>query len=259
MSGEPTVGQGQQDPSDTSNEVNQADFHIRQVLGRISTMKPVKIVAVYDNAGKPITQTGNTGIAGFVDVQPLVNQIDGQGNALSHGIINGVPYARLQGGKNGIINDPQPGDITMMVCADRDISSVKANRGQANPGSFRQFDPADGICFGTIVGDPPDQYVRYRPDGVDYADKNGNLISTGPNGTTIKDKSGNVIDMTAGGITVTPASGPVKVVGDLQVTGSLIGGFGTGDAVGLQTHTHTQPVDSHGDTEAPTNPPTPGT
>lgn len=51
----------------------------------------------------------------------------------------------------------------------------------------------------------------------------------------------------------------VTIHGDLDVTGHVTAGFGTGDQVGLQSHTHTQGVDSHGDTEAPVNPPTPGT
>ena len=47
--------------------------------------------------------------------------------------------------------------------------------------------------------------------------------------------------------------------GNLQTTGNVIAGFGSGDQVGLQTHKHTQPNDSHGDTEQPTNSPTAGT
>lgn len=47
--------------------------------------------------------------------------------------------------------------------------------------------------------------------------------------------------------------------GDIKTAGNVIGGFGTGDQVGLTTHTHTQPNDSHGDTEQPTSAPTAGT
>ena len=51
----------------------------------------------------------------------------------------------------------------------------------------------------------------------------------------------------------------VEMTGDLHVTGEIVRGFGTGDQVTLGHHTHTQGGDSHGDSEAPTNPPTPGT
>jgi uncharacterized protein involved in type VI secretion and phage assembly len=53
--------------------------------------------------------------------------------------------------------------------------------------------------------------------------------------------------------------GTVVVEGNLAVTGSIVGGHGTGGSVNLQTHTHAQPNDSHGDTEHETNSPTPGT
>jgi phage baseplate assembly protein gpV len=49
------------------------------------------------------------------------------------------------------------------------------------------------------------------------------------------------------------------MTGDLHVTGTVISGYGGSDQVGLQTHTHHQPNDSHGDVEAPTNAPTAGT
>jgi phage gp45-like len=51
----------------------------------------------------------------------------------------------------------------------------------------------------------------------------------------------------------------VELTGDLHVQGAIIAGYGGGDQVGLQTHIHTQGGDSHGDSEAPTAPPEPGT
>ena len=48
-------------------------------------------------------------------------------------------------------------------------------------------------------------------------------------------------------------------IGNFQATGEVYRGYGTGDQVGLGTHTHNQPPDSHGDTEAATNAPNAGT
>ena len=64
-----------------------------------------------------------------------------------------------------------------------------------------------------------------------------------------------------GMVTVTPAgASPTMVLeGDLHATGAVIAGWGGADQVGLQTHVHAQPDDSHGDVEAPTNVPTAGT
>lgn len=46
--------------------------------------------------------------------------------------------------------------------------------------------------------------------------------------------------------------------GDLKTAGNVVAHEGAGP-VGLATHTHTQPNDSHGDLEGPTSAPTPGT
>ncbi len=62
---------GQQGTFDDSSDYNARDFHIRQVLGQVRTSVPVKIIAVHG---------GGVGAAPTVDVQPLINQIDGQGN-----------------------------------------------------------------------------------------------------------------------------------------------------------------------------------
>jgi phage gp45-like len=51
----------------------------------------------------------------------------------------------------------------------------------------------------------------------------------------------------------------VEMTGDLHVTGEVVRGWGTGDQVTLGKHVHTQGSDGHGDAEAPTFPPTPGT
>jgi len=54
------------------------------------------------------------------------------------------------------------------------------------------------------------------------------------------------------------AGNPMTIEGDLRVTGSIIAGFGGEDQVGVQSHDHPQPADGHGDSEANTGPPTPG-
>lgn len=88
------------------------------------------------------------------------------------------------------------------------------------------------------------------------------LICYGPNGVILRDKGKLVtFTLTPQGIVIDlHGNGNVTIQnGDLHVTGAIIAGFGTGDQVGVQTHTHHQGADSHGDSEAPTNPPTPGT
>ena len=157
-----------------TDDFNSLAFMMERALARISTMKMVKVVAV-KNAGE-------VAAVGMVDVQPLVKQQDGLGNATSHGTIFGVPYFRVQGGKNAVIIDPQVGDIGMMVCADRDSSAVKDAKAEANPGSFRTYDAADGVYVGGILNGVPDQYVRFSDSGVSLADKNGNKLESSATG-----------------------------------------------------------------------------
>lgn len=55
------------------------------------------------------------------------------------------------------------------------------------------------------------------------------------------------------------SSGTWNHTGDFHASGAVIAGFGAGDQVGLQTHTHKQGNDSGGNAELPTNAPTGGT
>ncbi len=111
---------------------------------------------------------GEVAPPGTLDVIPLVHQIDGTGETYPHGTIFNVPYHRPQNGTNGIIMDPKAGDIGVIVCASRDISAVKANKGDAAaPGSFRRHDLADALYVGTVIAkDAPQQYIQFTDDGL---------------------------------------------------------------------------------------------
>ncbi|MFJ3048519.1 oxidoreductase [Herbaspirillum chlorophenolicum] len=149
---------GQQGPSSAASDFNLQQFMIRQVTGEMNTATIVQVLAV--------TNDGDLSPVGFVDVLPLVSQVDGYGNATPHGVINGVPYSRLQGGQNAVILDPVVGDLGIAVFADRDISSVKANKGAATPGSRRRNDMADGMYIGGLLNGVPSQYVQFNASGI---------------------------------------------------------------------------------------------
>jgi hypothetical protein len=213
---------GQQTTSDDTSEINRLRFLIRQELALHRSNIPVKIVAVHG---------GGVGAPPTVDVMPLINQTDGQGNQTPHGVIYGIATSRNQGGTNGIINDPKVGDIGHMSIMDRDISALKANAGaQSNPGSFRRGNMSDGIYHGAIVNPAnQDQAVQFTEGGVKIFDKNGQ-----------------VIEFAAGAITVTAA--------ELRVTGDIIAGYG-GTNISVLNHVHTG-VQPGGGTSGP---PEPGT
>ena len=144
---------GFQQPSSGSSEHNATDFIVRMILGQLATATVVRVEAV--DAG-----------AGTVDVLPLVNQVNGIGDAQAHGIIYGLPYVRIQGGVNAIIMDPLAGDLGLAVFANRDISAVKANKAPSNPASSRVMDWADGVYVGGILNAAPTQYVEFTDAGV---------------------------------------------------------------------------------------------
>ncbi|VWC89788.1 phage P2 baseplate assembly protein gpV [Burkholderia aenigmatica] len=225
---------GQQTPSSSGSDFNAQTFMVWSILATVRTMQVVKVVGVTNNGGvSPV---------GFVDILPLVNQIDGAGNAEPHGVIYRCPYFRIQGGANALILDPQEGDIGWAGFADRDISSAVVSKGQANPASRRMFDMADAVYWGGIVNGTPNQYIAFSSSGI-------TMVS--PTKITAKAPifevdapsivlNGNMSQGT--GSTSYPATlqGPITVVNDLTAAGKSV-----------STHTHLENGAGH-----QTNPPT---
>lgn len=197
-------GYGQQTPYDTTSQLGEITFIIRQMLARMNTMKVVRVVAVHN--------VGGVAQAGTVDVQPLVSQIDGNGNAQPHGIVPGVQYFRLQGGASAIICDPVDGDVGYVICSDRDTTNIKNGQSTSvTPGSFRRNDLADGVYVGGILNKVPTTYIQLTSTGVSIVDANGNKIVTSSIGITFTDVNGNQMITLPGAVNF--------VTGALQVNG----------------------------------------
>jgi hypothetical protein len=145
-------------PADGAAEFNAVEFVVRNMLSRVSTMTLVKVVSS--------TNAGEEAPAGFVDILPLVNLIDGKGKAINHTTIYRCPVWRMQGGSSAVIIDPVPGDIGVAIFADRDISSVVKNKDVSNPGSFRRFSMADAVYLGGLLNEVATQFVRMAADGI---------------------------------------------------------------------------------------------
>lgn len=239
---EPIIGYGQQVPADANSDYNAITFLIRQMMARLATMLPVKVVAVQGGAGALAPN-------GTVSVQPLVTMLDGKGNAMNHGVLAEMTYFRLQGGTNAVIMDPVVGDIGFAVFAMRDISAVVANKGIGNPGSLRQYDMSDGVYVGGILNDAPTQYVRFTATGVSIADKNGNLIEMSAVGITV---TGNLV--LNGNLQI---SGTVEAIGggtyggNFTTSGIITGGTVVGGGKNLATHVHSGVTTGGGDTGPP--------
>lgn len=142
--------------AEQSSEWNRLQFMIRSVMAGQATTTLVQVKAV---SGDPMT-----GLS--VDVQPMVAQTDGAGNAVPHGTIHGLPVWRVQGGVSAVIVVPVVGDIGLAVFASTDISGVKRKKAPTTPGSARRFDWADGIYLGGLLNPAPTQFVRLDDTGV---------------------------------------------------------------------------------------------
>lgn len=149
---------------------NRTAFLVEQILRLANIATLCRVEACTNDGG--LTESGT------VDVTPLVNQVDSQGNPTPHGVVYGLLYFRMQGGPSAVIMDPKKGDIGICVFSDRDLSAVKAAKAQANPGSFRRNDYADGMYLGGWGNESPTQYVRFYEGGMDVVTP-GNLLLKG--------------------------------------------------------------------------------
>lgn len=202
---------GNMTPNSSVGEYNAMAFVVAQILGRVNTSTLVKIVKC--------TNDGGLSSVGYVDVIPLVNQVDGQGNPVPHDVVYGLPYMRIQGGLNAIIIDPEVDDIGIAIFASRDISKVKSTKGTAMPGSNRRFDMADGLYIGGVLNAVPHQYVQFQASGITIVSPN-KITVTAP---VVDVHSSTSVDIT---------SPTTTIHGALIVTGSITGQSGeniTGD------------------------------
>lgn len=227
-----SLGAGQQTPNDSTSLTNQIEFAVKRILARLDTMKPVKVVAVHPGEGTPPGPT-------TVDVLPLVQQIDGNNNAVSHGTVYGIPVRRIQGGKWTIIIDPAVDDVGYVTSGDRDMSKVKATAAEAPPGSRRSFNISDGVYEGAILMNPTDAYFWLKTDGtLELVDQAGPVLQTDVAGNRII--TGNLI--VNGNLQL---SGSIEAenggtyAGNIHTTGSVTADGGvTSGSIGLTTHKH---------------------
>jgi len=244
------------------SEYGSIAFLVSQMLSRVNTATLVKVVSC--------TNAGGLSPVGFVDVQPLVNQLDGADKAIPHGKLYRLPYVRVQGGANAVIIDPEKDDIGLAVFASKDISAVKATKAQANPGSGRRFNMADGLYIGGLLNGTPQQYVQFDTSGITITSPNDVTVNcqnaninaaasakidspaTTVTGTlevdgavTMKDTLQVAQAATVGALASTGAAGASSVQGDMTVTGGDV----TADGTSLKTHTHPDP--QGGNTGAP--------
>ncbi len=214
-------------------------FLVKMLLGRMATATLARVVAV--------SNSGGLSPAGTVTLQPLVNQVDGAGNAVPQPQVFGCPYLRLQGGANAVILDPAVGDIGIAVFADRDISSVIATRAQANPGSRRRFDLSDGLYLGGVLNGTPSQYVQFNDGGITLTSPVAVTINA-PQTTCTGALTVQGLLTYEDGIAGSGGTGAAaQISGNISVTGGNV----TADGIDLKTHTHSGVQTGSGNTGGP--------
>jgi len=191
---------------------------IASLIKDVRTAIPVKVVAVHPGAGAPPA-------IGTVDVQPLVQTVDGAGKLWALGVTYGAQFCRIQAGGTAIVVDPAESDIGLAVACDRDISSVIASAGLAGPGSARTHDVSDLVYLFSIVSAKPiTQYILANAGGI-------TLLS--PN-------------------TITIQGAQINMIGPVNANGATINDAGeVADAAGKVLGTHVHPDPQGGDTGAP--------
>jgi hypothetical protein len=211
-----------------SSEALRQELLILSLIKDVRTTIPVKVMAVHPGTGSPPS-------IGTVDIQPLVQTVDGTGKLWNLGVTHNAQFSRIQSGGTAIVVDPSVGDIGLASACDRDISSVIAAAGLAGPGSARTHDLADLVyLFSIISAAEITQYILANSSGITLLSPNtikvqGQQINL--NGVTI-DSSGNL---------TSPAT--IKAATD------VIGGA---TDISLVNHTHTSASPG-----SPTSPPIP--
>lgn len=181
-------------PEETLEGSAQEKYIINTLIGAIHTCTLVKVISV------TVPQDELAPI-GRCSIQPLVQKIDGNNNVYPRGVIDNVPYLRVQGGANAVVIDPVAGDIGLAAFCDRDISMVKRTGEEAAPNSLRQYDLNDAVYLYTCMAGAPTQYIHFKNSGIDIkttGDVNINGLIIRSDGTLVT-KDGDVVDKHAHG------------------------------------------------------------
>ncbi|PHM63936.1 phage baseplate assembly protein [Xenorhabdus stockiae] len=151
------------DPQATAGGALSQEAIIWSLIGRMGTVTICRVEKIHG---------GGVGPVGYVDILPLVQQVDGAGNIYQNATVYNVPYFRYQGGENAVILDPKVGDLGFCFTASRDISKVKRTKNSAPPGSKRKYDMADSLYLGGLLNGTPSQFIHFLESGMD-------IVSTG--------------------------------------------------------------------------------
>lgn len=217
-------------------EYDKVISQFNSLITNINTAIPCKVVAIEKQEQRGVN------IVGFVDIQLMIEQTNGQKKGNETAIICNVPYIRIQGGTNAVIIDPEINDLGVAIFASRDITNFKEARRQTPPATWRKFSISDAIYIGGIRNQKPVQYIHFRNDGIEiYSPKRVHIttptVLIDSDNTTINTSAKTTINAN-GGCEInaeTTNNGNVLINGNTKISGNLlVGGIigQTGEAGG---------------------------
>ena len=217
-------------------EYDKVISQFNSLITNVNTAMPCKVVAIEKQEQRGVN------IVGFVDIQLMIEQTNGQKKGNETAIICNVPYIRIQGGTNAVIIDPEINDLGVAIFSSRDITNFKEARRQTPPATWRKFSISDAIYIGGIRNQKPVQYIHFRNDGIEiYSPKRVHIttptVLIDSDNTTINTSAKTTINAN-GGCEInaeTTNNGNVKINGNAKISGNLlVGGIigQTGEAGG---------------------------
>lgn len=217
-------------------EYDKVISQFNSLITNVNTAIPCKVVAIEKQEQRGVN------IVGFVDIQLMIEQTNGQKKGNETAIICNVPYVRIQGGTNAVIIDPEINDLGVAIFASRDITNFKEARRQTPPATWRKFSISDAIYIGGIRNQKPVQYIHFRNDGIEiYSPKRVHIttptVLIDSDNTTINTSAKTTINAN-GGCEInaeTTNNGNVQINGNTKISGNLlVGGIigQTGEAGG---------------------------
>ena len=173
--------QGLQNINTASSDYNALSFIIQQAIrGQVNTAIVCKVVGVSGN---------------YVDVLPLVSQIDGFNNAVPPTTLYRLPFMRYHGGICAVKLDPVVGDIGLAVFAQKDCSSVGVGTTTPQrPASFRENSMGNGFYLGGFLNHEPSCFIELK--------QNNTIIINAPSGLIINNNVTVNGDVVASGISL---------------------------------------------------------
>lgn len=217
-------------------EYDKVISQFNSLITNVNTAMPCKVVAIEKQEQRGVN------IVGFVDIQLMIEQTNGQKKGNETAIICNVPYIRIQGGTNAVIIDPEINDLGVAIFSSRDITNFKEARRQTPPATWRKFSISDAIYIGGIRNQKPVQYIHFRNDGIEiYSPKRVHIttptVLIDSDNTTINTSAKTTINAN-GGCEInaeTTNNGNVLINGNTKISGNLlVGGIigQTGEAGG---------------------------